>query len=372
MKKFAKETANELSSQEKEQNPESQHKFEDFTSLPPAILRWIEANSTNAFLIWDNHDRIVYSSQTVTSLLGYTPEELMGLKWEEKLSDNDVIFLRERSNTYTIFSQPFTLSVLNKNGKYIWCECVTKRMKLADDVYYVAILRDISDKKEIEEIMVRSEKMSIAGQLSAGVAHEIRNPLTSLKGFLQLLQAGVTHKDEYYKIMIDEIEKMESISSELLFISKPLTDNKGRENVESMIDDVVVLLRPQASLNGCYIVWEPEGQHNVYCDRSQIKQILINLVKNAYEAMEDGGDIVINVSANNEQIIINVIDEGPGVSEEIIHKLGEPFFTTKQSGTGLGLMIAKQILEKHDGKLNIYRNKEKGSTFQISIPKYME
>lgn len=371
MKKDAKQEMRSTENNHVEDDAVNQSDFEDFTTLPQTVLKWIEANSTNTFLIWDDSGYIAYSSQTVTSLLGYTPKEMLGKKWDEMVSAEDAAFFYKSSNIYTIFSQPFTVPVLNENGKYIWCECVAKRMVLENgDRYYVAILRDISDKKEIEEMMIRSEKMSIAGQLSTGIAHEIRNPLTSLKGFLQLLQAGVSHKEEYYKIMIDEIEKMESISSELLFISKPLTENKEMEDVGRMIEDVVVLLRPQASLNECHIIWDEVEQQKIYCDRSQIKQVLINLVKNAYEAMEQGGHIEINVTDNDDTISIKVIDEGPGVPEEIVHKLGEPFFTTKQNGTGLGLMIANQILERHDGKLEIYRNEVKGTTFQMTLPKY--
>ena len=374
MKKRARRTqTNKMNVHDSGHVSDNKGNFKDFTSLPPIILKWIETNSSNTLLIWDDSDRIVFTSQAITSLLGYTPEETLGMKWDEKISEEDAAFFRKSSNAYTIFSQPLTVSVLSKNGKYIWCECITKRIKLDNGgIYFLSILRDISDKKEIEEMMIRSEKMSIAGQLSAGIAHEIRNPLTSLKGFLQLLQAGVTHKEEYYKIMIDEIEKMEAISSELLFISKPLTDNKKQEDVEGMIEDVIVLLRPQASLNDCHIIWDVKDHHKVYCDRSQIKQVLINLLKNAYEAMSTGGSIEVKVSTNNDTVIVDVIDEGPGVPEEIIHKLGEPFFTTKQNGTGLGLMIANQILERHEGTLNIYVNEEKGSTFRINLPKYEE
>ena len=350
---------------------DSQEFFRDLSTLPPEILKWLDTKSTNTLLIWDHSNKIIYISESVTSLLGYETDEILGISWEEKVSVEDVAFLKKQANTQTIFSQPFAVSVLSKSGKYIWCECVVNKIKSDHEhTYNAAILRDISDKKETEEMMIRSEKMSIAGQLAAGIAHEIRNPLTSIKGFLQLLQAGISHKDEYYKIMIDEIEKMESISSELLFISKPLTENKKMENVQEMIEDVVVLLKTQASLNGSKIIWHIDEGQEVYCDRSQIKQVLINLVKNAYEAMTDGGNIEIRVSSINDNTVIKIIDQGPGVSEEIIHKLDEPFFTTKQNGTGLGLMIANQILARHDGKLEVYANKEKGSTFQIMMPKH--
>src|SRR5699024_6330249 len=144
----------------------NQSDFEDFTTLPQTVLKWIEANSTNTFLIWDDSEYIAYSSQTVTSLLVYTPKEMLGKKWEEIVSAEDAAFFYISTNIYTIFCKHFTVTVLNEKGKCIWCECVAKRLVLENrEMYYVALLRDITDKKEIEEMMIRSEKMSIAGQL---------------------------------------------------------------------------------------------------------------------------------------------------------------------------------------------------------------
>lgn len=368
-----KKHANALESTKREGNTErnknEQHFFKDFTTFPPAVLKWVESNST--IVIWDLSGQIVYSSQNVTDLLGYSPDDLIGKKWYDNVSKKDAVFLKRHTNAYAVFHQTLTLAVINKEGKYVWCECSIKKMEENNgETHFVAVLNDISDKKEAEEMLVRSEKMSVAGQLAAGIAHEIRNPLTSIKGFLQLLQAGISHKEQYYKIMIDEIEKIESISSELLFISKPMSDTMEMAHIEKMIEEVVLLLRPEASLNGCTIAWNTDSDHEVYCDRSQIKQVLINLIKNAYEAMNEGGAIELKVLEDDSNIIINIIDEGPGVPEKLIHKLDEPFFTTKQNGTGLGLMITSQILEKHDGQLQIFHNENIGSTFRIILPKH--
>lgn len=218
-------------------------------------------------------------------------------------------------------------------------------------------------------MIVQSEKMSIAGQLAAGIAHEIRNPLTSLKGFLQLLQAGVNQKEIYYQIMIEEIEKIEMITSELLFISKPMTDEKKIESIHSMVMDVIMLLKSQAHLKNIEIEWSVDKDLHTYCDRSQIKQVLINIIKNAIEATDKVGVIKIEVQPSMDgDIEIDIIDEGPGISDDIIDKIGEPFFTTKKGGTGLGLMITKQILDQQNGKIFIVNSSEKGSTFRIVLP----
>lgn len=369
MKKRNKHIQSNGDNDDKRDSDDNTDLFQDFTTFPPAVLKWIESNSINPIVIWDTSGHILYVPQQITDLLGYFPDELIGNKWEEHVPEKDAIFLKEHANWYATSHQTRTLPIKNRQGTPIWCECTMKRVEENNgNTYFIVFLRDISDKKEAEEMLVRSEKMTIAGQIASGIAHEIRNPLTSIKGFLQLLEAGVNYKDDYYRIMIDEIKKVEAITSELLFISKPMTDNKEMADVENMMDDVIVLLRPQASLNGSQIIWNRHGDHTVYCNRSQIKQVFINLVKNAYEAMEKGGNVEISVSQTNTEIHVYVIDEGPGVSDELINKLYEPFFTTKQNGTGLGLMIVNQILERHNGGLYIYQNEEIGSTFQMTLP----
>ncbi|MFZ3577723.1 ATP-binding protein [Virgibacillus sp. DJP39] len=346
--------------------------YSEMSELPPDIINWIENNSNELISIWDNTGKAMFFSNSIKRILGYTKNDLEDKSWFELVSPEDVTNIKRyyADTEKKDDSHTFNINIRNKQGKYIWTECTISKLENNDDDshYFVSMLKDISDKKEAEEMMVRSEKMSVAGQLAAGIAHEIRNPLTSLKGFMQLLQAGVNGKEEYYKIMIDEIEKMETITSELLFISKPLTNNRNQEVVEVMIHEIVALLLPLARLKNVDIKWTRQSKHSIYCDRSQIKQVIINIVKNAIEAMDEKGTIEIIITENKLELEVAIIDDGPGIPEEIIHKLGEPFFTTKKSGTGLGLMISNQILQKHDGRLEIEQNMDKGSTFKIILP----
>ncbi|MFD2045751.1 ATP-binding protein [Ornithinibacillus salinisoli] len=344
--------------------------FASLSSLPNSMQQWIENKINDMMVIWDNGGKGIYFSKSIEKVLGYKISDLYGSSWRDMISPEDAPYIEEYFVKQENAEKVLNLHIRTFDGRYIWCECTIEKIKdeINDQIYFLAAVRDISDKKDIEEMMIRSEKMSIAGQLAAGVAHEIRNPLTSIKGFLQLLQAGVNRKDVYYKIMIDEIEKMEKITSELLFISKPLTDQKKEEAVSQMIEDVVKLLKSQAKIKNISINYHKEDELYVYCDRSQIKQVLLNLIKNAIEAMEDSGEINVSVLLIDSYVQIDIRDEGPGIPEEVIHKLGEPFFTTKQSGTGLGIMITKQILERHDATLEILQNEEKGSTFRIRFP----
>src|SRR5699024_1146562 len=253
------------------------------SDLPSDILNWLGEQSHEIVAVWNKHGKLLFISQSVEAILGFQPEKLIGMRWdsflttEDKQSFNQEALKKEEKQT-------FNIKIENVEEKYIWFECNLSKIYIAkhkNKYCYVSILKDITNKKEAEEMMILSEKMSVAGQLAAGIAHEIRNPLTSLKGFLQLLQAGVSREDAYHNIMVDEIEKMENITSELLFISKPMTDHKEMVKLPEMVEDVVTLLQPEAKLKNIEIKMKQISSQNVNCDRSQIKQVFINILKNA-------------------------------------------------------------------------------------------
>lgn len=344
-----------------------------YSDLPPEVMDWIEQSSNELVTICTTDGEVIFVSKVVESMLGYTPEYVMNSILSEFLSIYDKQIVQGRLERLKDEKQIFRFHLKDVNGKLIWTETEVSRvhLKTKKEPVFIGITRDITDRKEVEEMMVRSEKLSVAGQLAAGIAHEIRNPLTSLKGFLQLLQSGSEAKMDYFKIMEEEIQKIETITSELLFISKPMTDYKKVEKISPLLNDVIVLLSSEANMAGIEITLNTNEEAKIICDRSQIKQVFINLVKNAIESMNSGGKIDINVKQNKERglCIVDVIDEGAGISPDIIHKLTEPFFTTKKQGTGLGLMITNEILQRHGGRLDIYLVEgKKGSRFQVSLP----
>ncbi|WP_405102001.1 ATP-binding protein [Oceanobacillus sp. FSL H7-0719] len=346
-----------------------QNVYYHFSEFPVRLLDWIEHQYEEIIIVWNEKGKICFVSKSAKFLLDSEPEDLLGCDWFNLFDPITVTKIERYLNEESCLSEAMNLDIA-KYSKIFHVELSIDRVE--DDVnemtYYVSCLKDITAQKEAKEMMIQAEKMSVVGQLAAGIAHEIRNPLTSLKGFLQLLQAGVRHKDEYYKIMKDEIEKMEAITSELLFMAKPLTNNMKDECVDKMIRDVAILLQSQARLKNVSIKIREPITEKIYCDSSQIKQVLINLVKNAIEAMEQPGEITLFVHSNNEQVIINIKDEGVGIPTDIIDQLGSPFFTTKKEGTGLGLNITKEILKLHGGSLSFSKNRDKGSTFQLFFP----
>ncbi|MFD1736742.1 ATP-binding protein [Bacillus salitolerans] len=231
------------------------------------------------------------------------------------------------------------------------------------------IFRDITERNLNHQMMIRSEKLSTVGQLASGIAHEIRNPLTSLKGFLQLGLKDVTSLEQFLPIMLSEIERIEMISGELLSLAKEHPQHFSKANLIQLLDEVIVLIEVEA-LTKKILIEKNYAIQEVFisCVQTQIKQVIINILKNSIESMENGGSIRIDVTYEKEAVTLQVEDEGEGIPEEILAEIFEPFFTTKPSGTGLGLMVTEQIIENHGGSIDIQSQCGEGTIVTISFP----
>ncbi|WHY59591.1 PAS domain S-box protein [Cytobacillus firmus] len=234
----------------------------------------------------------------------------------------------------------------------------------------LSIGTDISDKKEEQEKLLRkSEKLALLGQMAAGIAHEIRNPLTSIKGFVQLFKSS-SQKEEYFDIVLSELDRINGIVGEFLVLAKPTADIFEKQDLTKLISEVILLSNTQSILNNVEIIVENNFHAPmIYCEKNQLKQVFLNIIKNAIEAMPDGGQLRIKVmKKTGNTISVQFIDQGVGISEDRIPSLGEPFYTTKEKGTGLGLMICYKIIENHNGRLTIESKVGEGTKMEIELP----
>lgn len=236
--------------------------------------------------------------------------------------------------------------------------------------FYVIILKDITERKLTEQKLLKAETLNVVGELAAGVAHEIRNPLTSLKGFVQLIQNQTADYNHYLSIILTEIDRIEHIIKEFLVLSKSNSQNFELANVKDIIQDTVYLLNTQAIMRNIEIKTEyEENLPPIYCDPLQLKQVFINFVKNGIEASKVGGCVkVVMKKTSNSFLQIQIRDYGCGMDEEVLKNIGKPFYTTKEEGTGLGLMVSSNIIKHHSGRLDVQSEKGKGTNFIISIP----
>ena len=222
----------------------------------------------------------------------------------------------------------------------------------------------------MEELLRQTEKLSVVGELAAGFAHEIRNPLTTIKGFLQLIKKETDEKNlEYMSIMLNEIDRLEMITNEFMVVAKPQVANYQKEDLQLFTEGVISFLSPQALLKNVEMaMFVKQDIPFVYCDRNQLKQVLINIYKNAMEAMSNGGKITTEMSIEGRFVTISITDQGTGIPESLIPRLGEPFYTLKEKGTGLGLMVSRKIIESHQGSLIIKSKVNVGTTMIIKLP----
>ncbi|MGM7682620.1 PAS domain S-box protein [Cytobacillus sp. Hm23] len=261
-----------------------------------------------------------------------------------------------------------------KDGSFYWVYTTIVPFVNEDGkpYQYLAIRNDITDQKKTEEMLHRQDKLAAVGQLAAGVAHEIRNPLTSMKGYAEFLREDENNieRQEFLDIILDEIERVNSIVEDFMVLAKPNAPLLKVKDIIPMINNVLSLLEFEAKKRKVKLKFEyNEEEIKVACDENRLKQVFLNFIKNGIEAMPNGGDLIVRAVILDEHVQITIHDTGVGIPEEKMKKLGEPFYTTKKDGNGLGLMVSFKIIESHYGKVFIESEENKGTTFNILLPK---
>ncbi|GGI44133.1 hypothetical protein GCM10008018_05580 [Paenibacillus marchantiophytorum] len=330
----------------------------------------LDAVSDGIFGI-DEHLGTIFWNQAAERLTGYTYEDMLGKNPYHILtqsSGGEALYRTIREGVYDCDANEI---FYKKNGDSFPVEYMTS--PIYDDNQIIGVVltfKNIAERQHTEEMLRRSEKLSVVGQIAAGVAHEIRNPLTSLKGFTQFLQQGAANKKEYYEIMMAELNRIELIITEMLVLAKPQLVRYQPKSLESIIQSVITLLETQAIMSN--IQFDVVMEHQlplIHCEENQLKQSFINLIKNAMEAMPDGGQIDIHLFLADEKAVRVILkDRGIGITEEVLARLGEPFYTTKEKGTGLGIMTSSKIIEDHHGQFVVKSKVGEGTVVSVTLP----
>lgn len=275
------------------------------------------------------------------------------------------IMFSKQSDLYHLTNQDLIGNVINFLGSQI----------ILFFLYYATYLR-VKRQQDYYEQIQQSERIKTAGQLAAAVAHEIRNPLTVVKGFLQLYEQDSSYSreaKEHYALMIDELDTAEQVISQFLAVSAP---NKKiyaeKVNVKESLHSVVSLLNSYSLLHDNRIDLKAGEEGSIAANEIEFKQLCINLIKNAIEASEEKHPVLIQTKQVRNGMEIKIIDRGKGMSEAEIQSLGTPFYSLKSKGTGLGLMICFNIVKKYKGTIRFESMVGKGTTAIVQFPLYRE
>ncbi|WP_312094970.1 HAMP domain-containing sensor histidine kinase [Niallia sp.] len=231
-----------------------------------------------------------------------------------------------------------------------------KKMK-EQELYYVQVKQD--------------EKLKTTGQLAAAVAHEIRNPITVVKGFIQLHEEDKElpeHMRKHYKLMLDELQVAETVISDFLSLAKPVKTETEVISVNLALHTVMDLLNTYAMIDTIHMELEMENDYEIQCNIMEFKQLFVNLLKNAIEASHHGDTIRVKVIGEQDRVKMVIIDSGAGMSQEQLEQIGTPFYSLKAKGTGLGLMICYNIIQKYDGTINFCSEEGKGTEVTVTFP----
>lgn len=238
----------------------------------------------------------------------------------------------------------------------------------------VLLIRDLREIRDLQDKVHRSERLASLGRLAAGVAHEIRNPLSSIKGFAQYFVKRFSGNDQdqgYASVMVKEVDRLNRVITDLLDFAGSKEPRRELQRLETIADQALKLLAPDLAARNVSVVkdYEP-GLPEVPVDRDRISQVFINLLLNALESMEGGGEIRIGLRRCGPPPAIEAsfTDRGGGISEGDLDQVFEPFFSRKKKGTGLGLAIVHQIVESHRGDIRVESRPGKGTTFRIRLP----
>lgn len=324
-----------------------------------------------AVCLYDVRGRFVDMNERCEELTGYAGTERAGAPYETWFPADRWERAKEAfAQAVEGRPQHFDAPCACKDGSQIDVEvsCVPVLSGVRIVGVYV-MLKDVSEVKRNRELLQQSEKLAVVGELAAGIAHEIRNPLTSLKGFVQLTHGQAP--TPYTEIMLSEIDRIHTITSELLLLGKPTAIDFERRPLIPLIDSILTLLQSQALLLNVEIETERSADAEetfIHCDETKIKQVFLNVLKNAMEAMPKGGKVAVRLEREGDWAKLRISDEGVGIPPEELAKLGQAFFTTKDNGTGLGLMVSYNIIEQHGGRLTIESEELVGTTVQILLP----
>ncbi|TBL79933.1 PAS domain S-box protein [Paenibacillus thalictri] len=325
----------------------SQARFHKIFQASPSL---ISIHSTKDGRILDVND-------SWTSYTGYTHEEavMKSVDLNIKTGADDEAELWTASSDKVVHG--IKISYSTRSGVVRTGLLSTERIEIQGEHCVLTVITDITERVELELEMSRLDRLHLVGEMAAGLAHEIRNPMTTVRGFLQIAKTSTQRTSgEIINLMVEELDRANTIITEFLSLAKNKTADRKAQSLNSIVEAMFPLIQAEAMLTGKAVQLQLGKAMPLYLDEKEIRQMLLNLALNGLEAMQPGGQLIIRTNTNGTEshpVILEVEDQGTGIQKEVLDKLGTPFFTTKEKGTGLGLAVCYTIAARHNAKLEV-------------------
>ncbi|KKI89025.1 histidine kinase [Bacillus sp. SA1-12] len=292
---------------------------------------------------------------------GYSYEELVNKKI-------DIEKFVEKTDEMIDFEQVIRNKKINyktKRGEIRVGLLSTEMIDIHQERCALIALTDITERVHLEKEMYRLDRLNLIGEMAAGIAHEIRNPMTTVHGFLQVTRNDCRKlPDEIVDLMLEELNRANSIITEFLNLAKNKVSVKRKQNLNAIIEALSPLIQAEALRSSKHIFLDLGKCHEIFLDQKEIRQLILNIALNGLDAMSPGGKLTIKTFTESDFVILQIKDQGTGISPEVLEKIGTPFFTTKETGTGLGLAICYSVAERHDAEIDIETGSQ-GTVFSV-------
>jgi two-component system sensor histidine kinase HydH len=319
----------------------------------------------------DNNKKIAMSNNTAGSILSVSPSDISGKDAEEILPDALLNLISGLGDGKGIIEKE--IDCVLSDGRSIPLEVSAAELKdeKEDFLGHIILFKDLSEVRSLRREVARSQRLASLGNLAAGVAHEIRNPLSSIKGFAVYFRERQEKEDDKQiaGIMIQEVDRLNRVVSQLVELARPVSVSKKPVSLSTVVENSLKLIERDASEKKIEIKKIfAQKELEILLDTDRISQVLLNLYLNAIDSMENGGILTVELLEEEGGAIIKVSDTGAGIDEKDLPHVFDPYFTTKRTGTGLGLAIVHNIIEAHDGKITVASRAGEGAVFTVFLP----
>jgi len=342
------------------------------------VLETAVENTNEAFVTIDSRHRVVFFNKAAERIFGYDRDEVIGNDLNRIMAPTCSRNHREAVDRYIKTKVPRRIGhdteilASRKNGETFPANISFSVSEVNGETYFTGIVRDLTEVKALQDRIIQSERLAALGQFVAEISHEIKNPLMMIGGFARQLVAETENDKARSKldIIVAEVARLETLLNEFRDLYAPRSYDMEAMDINDLAGEVFELIRDDCAAKDIDVSFKPgPGPMRVRGDRGKLKQVLLNLAKNAMEAMESGGHLSIRTERKRNKVDVAVADDGCGIAEADRDKIFSPFFTKKKKGTGLGLSVSKGIVEQHpDCSLKFESQKGKGTIFTLNMP----